>query len=375
MKIAIVIPTYNESENIARLIDVLGEEFAKDPKNTYKMLIVDGNSPDGTAKIIQEKASTRSYVKLLLEPAKRGLGAAYMFGFKDALENEHADVVVEMDADFQHDPKDITRFVAEIEKGADYVIGSRFIAGGSIPKDWALYRKALSVGGSLFSKLVLGIYTVNDFTSGYRATRVKGFLDTLDLTSVLSGGFAYKIDLLFKMYKLGAKIKEIPITFGLRDKGDSKMERNNFADSLRVVLTIRYNENKSFFKFVLVGFTGLFIDTLLFNVIRLTPLGSKTAPIISGLIAMLATFALNNMWSFSDRKIASTKTRIISLVVYILSSLVPIMVRSKLVYIAVHYVADTFVVSNAAFFIGITFGLVWNFTIYSKIIWRKKDNK
>ena len=166
------------------------------------------------------------------------------------MQNLQPDIICEMDADFQHDPKDLPRLTKEIYNGYDYAIGSRFTKGGKIPKEWALRRKFLSVGGNLFSKFVLGIFSVNDFTSGFKASRVKGFADSIDLDHILSGGFAYKMDLLFKMHKKGAKIKEVPIEFGIRDRGDSKMEKNNALDSLRVVLTLRYNENKNFFKFL-----------------------------------------------------------------------------------------------------------------------------
>lgn len=371
MKIVVVVPTYNEAQNISRLLEVCANEFKKSPQNEFKLLVVDGNSPDGTGKIVLDLQNKYPFAVLLTEKKKAGLGAAYMYGFKYAMSELKADVVMEMDADFQHDPNDIVRMITEIENGYDYVIGSRFVSGGSIPKDWALYRKLLSIGGSYFSKIVLGIYNVNDFTSGFKATRVKGFLDKIDLDSVLSGGFAYKIDLLFKTYKLGAKIKEVPIVFGKRDRGDSKMEKNNFSDSLRVVVMLRFNENRSFFKFLAVGFIGLFVDTGLFNILRLTSIGSNYAALISGGLAMLTTFLLNNYWSFNEHKIEGFSKKLLGILVYVISSSVPIVVRSKIVYFAGQNFGDTFLISNIAFFIGIIFGLVWNFTVYSKIIWKK----
>ena len=289
------------------------------------------------------------------------------------MEKLDADYVVEMDADFQHNPNDLPKLIDAIHEGYDYVIGSRFTKGGSIPKDWALYRKLLSVGGSLFAKIVLGMFSVSDFTSGFKATRVSGYLDKINLDEVLSGGFAYKIDLLYRMYKLGAKIKEVPIVFGMRDRGDSKMERGNFSDSLKVVLLLRYRESTGLIRFLCVGLAGFFVDFAVFNVIRLTPVGTSLAPVISGFTAMIVTFLLNNFWSFSDRKLSGVKKRLTSFVVYVLASTFPIGVRSLLVSFSVGKFGDTFLVSNGAFFIGIVFGLVWNFTVYSKIIWRKKD--
>jgi dolichol-phosphate mannosyltransferase len=374
MKIVIVIPTYNEAENIGRLIEVLDDEFHKDPINVYSVLVVEGNSPDNTAGVVREKAEKYRFVNLLMEEKKAGLGAAYVYGFRYAMTELNPDVIVEMDADFQHDPKDVSRLVKEINDGNDYVIGSRFTRGGSIPKEWKLHRKLLSYWGNMFSKIVLGIYNVKDFTSGFKASRVKGFVDKIDLGSVLSDGFAYKIDLLFKMHRLGAKIKEIPIKFGLRDRGDSKMERNNLSDSLRVVLTLRFNENKNFFKFCIVGFAGLTVDAGLFNILRVTALPSNISAIVSGFVAMVTTFLLNNYWSFKERKLKGGANKLVSLVVYVISSLIPIFVRSQLVRIATTAYGDTLLVSNTAFFIGIVLGLIWNFTVYSKLIWREKKN-
>ena len=372
MKVVIIVPTYNEKENIGRFIDALLDLFDKNPQYECHILIVDGNSPDGTAVVVRQKASQHPFVHLLMEKKKVGLGAAYIYGFKYAVKTFNPDVLVEMDADFQHNPSDVPRLLAEIGNGYDYVIGSRFINGGGIPQGWSFYRKFLSIGGNLFSKVILGITSVNDFTSGFKAARVRGFVDKIDLDSVLSGGFAYKIDLLYKMFKLGARIKEVPIKFGVRDRGDSKMEKSNFVDSLRVVLLLRLNENKSFFKFCIVGFVGLFVDAGLFNILRLTLMVSRLAALTSGFIAMLTTFVLNNYWSFGKRKIEGAVSKVIGFVMYIVLSAIPIVIRSKLVGIATHLLGDTFLVSNTAFFIGIVFGLVWNFTVYSKMIWRKK---
>ena len=370
MKIVIVIPAYNEAENIGRLTDVLQQEFLKRPQHEFHILVVEGNSPDGTANIVREKMKSEPNVHLLMEKVKAGLGAAYIYGFTEAMNEMKADVIVEMDADFQHDPKDMVRLVDEIDNGHDYVIGSRFTKGGSIPEEWAFKRKFFSVGGNIFSKIVLGIFNVNDFTSGFKASRVKGFVDQLPLDKILSQGFAYKIDLLFKMHRLGAKIKEVPIKFGLRDRGDSKMEKNNLRDSLRVVVMLRYNENKNFVKFLVVGGIGFIVDAGLFNIFRVSIFSSRNAALASGFIAMIVTFLLNNYWSFGERKIAGAKKKVLGFAVYIISSFIPIAVRSKLVGFSVSTFGDTALVSNMAFLIGIMFGLIWNFTVYSKIIWK-----
>ena len=376
MKIVIVIPTYNEAKNIGRLIDSLAIEFEKIPNHEFNILVVDGNSPDGTADVVREKEKKHNFVYLLIEKEKAGLGAAYVYGFKYAMKELSADVLVEMDADFQHDPKELLSLIREIDNGYDYVIGSRFVKGGSIPKEWEFKRKVFSKMGNMVSRIVLGIPNVSDFTTGYKASRVKGFADSIDLDNILSKGFAYKMDLLYKMFKAGAKIKEVPITFGVRDEGKSKMEKNNPKDSLRVVFTLRLREEKTqkFLRFCAVGFVGLFVDSGLFNLLRVAVFTSKISSLISGFVAMLTTFSLNNFWSFKKNKIKGLKKKIFSFLVYIISSYVPIFLRSELIKFSIGKFGDTFIVSNVAFFIGIVFGLIWNFTVYSKIIWRNKND-
>lgn len=371
MKVVVVIPTYNERENIERLIPALQDQYTNFPHHDIHTLVVDGNSPDGTGEVVEDYAKKYQNVHLLREIKKAGLGAAYVYGFKHAMDEMGAEVVAEMDADFQHDPKDLTSMLRKFDEGYDYIIGSRYIKGGSIPKEWAFYRKLMSIGGSLFTKVVLGIFNVNDFTTGFKISKVKGYLDQIDLDNINSAGFAYKIDLLFKMHKAGAKIAEVPIKFGLRDRGDSKMEKDNMMDSLRVVLLLRFEESKSFFKFVVVGFAGLFTDSGVFSLLRLTVIGSAAASAISGLVGMITTFTLNNIWSFKDRKIESTSKKVKSFVVYFASSYVPIIFRSWLIDFSISKYGATAVVEYSAFFIGILIGLIWNYTVYSRLIWKK----
>ncbi|MFC1756093.1 glycosyltransferase [Patescibacteria group bacterium] len=374
MKVVVVIPTYNERENIKRLIPLLEKEYEHFSNHEIHTLIVDGNSPDGTGEEVEGFKEQYPNVWLLREKEKAGLGAAYVYGFRHAMKEMGAEVVVEMDADFQHDPKDLTSMLQKFDEGYDYIIGSRYIKGGSVPKEWAFYRKFLSLGGSWFSKLVLGIFNVNDFTTGFKISRVKGYLDRLDLDGINSSGFAYKIDLLYKMHRVGAKIVEVPIKFGLRDRGDSKMEKDNMMDSLRVVVLLRYEESKSFLKFLLVGLAGLIADGGVFSLLRLTSVGSSWASAISGFVGMVTTFSLNNVWSFKERKIESRKKMIKSFVVYFASSYVPIIFRSWLIDFSIGKYGEGALVEYTAFSIGILVGLVWNYTVYSRLIW-KKDSK
>ncbi len=241
MNIVVIIPTYNEVRAIASLIDALEAEFKLIKSHAMKILIVDGNSSDGTLDEVRRKMSEYSNVFLLVEKEKRGLGMAYIDGMHYAVRNLQAGAVIEFDGDFQHDPKDIKRLTAELDNGFDYVIGSRYVAGGSIPKEWAWYRKLLSRFGSLFIKWILHLPT-HDNTSGFKLTRVAGFYDKLSLSAdkIRSRRHAYKIQLLYEMYRNGAKIKEVPIQFLERHGGASKSSLEDIVESLRVALELYF---------------------------------------------------------------------------------------------------------------------------------------
>lgn len=231
--------TYNEAKNIGRMIDVLvGEEFPQIKDHEMMLLVIDDYSPDGTGKIVREKMKMFKNV-YISEARKIGLGAAYARGFRYAIDKLKADGVMEMDADFQHDPRDVKRFVAEFDKGADYIIGSRYISTGSIPKEWSFDRKFLSIVGNLIYRIGLMSWDIHDFTTGFRLARIKGLLGTIDFDKVFSKkSFTYKTRLIYEMKKRGAKIVEIPIKFGLRETGDSKMTTNTFFDSFKVIFDI-----------------------------------------------------------------------------------------------------------------------------------------
>src|SRR3989344_3924375 len=247
MKIFVIIPTYNEAANIGALLNILcAKVFKKIPNHRMGILVVDGNSPDCTAEAVAAASARYPNIFLIKEKEKRGIGAAYAYGFNHAIKNLGADAVIEFDGDGQHDPNDIPRLIAEFDNGHDYVIGSRYVAGGAIPAEWALYRKLLSQLGGLTSKLILGL-PINDATSGFKLSRVAGFAENLpfDANKLLSKYYAYKIHWLYEMISRGAKIKEIPIQFLERRSGSSKSTIRDIFDSLYVVLALRFRKNKS----------------------------------------------------------------------------------------------------------------------------------
>lgn len=214
MRVLVVIPTYNEAENVA---EVLARTAAAVP--TAEVLIVDDGSPDGTGDLVESIAATNERVHLLRRTQKSGLGAAYRAGFAWGAERGF-DVLVEMDADLSHDPAALPSLLHEIEQGADLVIGSRYVPGGSIPT-WSFRRRALSRYGNIYASLLLGV-GVKDLTSGYRAYRAEA-VRALSPERFRSHGYTFQIETAYAVWQNGGTIREVPITFTDRLQGTSKM--------------------------------------------------------------------------------------------------------------------------------------------------------
>ena len=229
MKTLIIIPTYNEAENIERII----EEIFK-LNLDINILVVDDNSPDGTSKIVEEITGRDNKVSLIKRKAKMGLGTAYVAGFKYAIQ-ERYDYIFEMDADFSHDPKEIPNFLEKIRE-YDLVIGSRYIKGVNIV-NWPLRRLILSYGANIYTRLITGL-PVKDSTGGYKCFRRK-VLESIDLDKIHSGGYAFQIEMNYKAWKKGFKITEIPIIFIDRTEGSSKMSRKIVREAIWMVWKLR----------------------------------------------------------------------------------------------------------------------------------------
>jgi dolichol-phosphate mannosyltransferase len=235
VKSLIVIPTYNERENIANLV----EDVLRCVPET-DLLIIDDHSPDGTGQVVDELAARIPQVKVVHRAGKLGLGTAYVLGFHYAIEQEY-DLVFEMDADYSHDPRYLPRFLEAIE-GADLVIGSRYIPGGGTP-NWSALRRFISGGGNIFARMMLGI-PVRDCTSGYRCYRTEA-LRTLNLAAVRAQGYAFQVELAFNFWKSGYRVREVPIIFVDRRVGKSKMSRRIFAEAFVWVLRTRFTGDVS----------------------------------------------------------------------------------------------------------------------------------
>ena len=232
MKKIVIIPTYNEKENIAAIINaviVLG--------NQYHVLVVDDGSPDGTANIVKELMQLHPDKIFIQErKGKLGLGTAYIHGFKWALENQY-DFIFEMDADFSHNPLDLDRLLAACESGADVAIGSRYVKGGAT-ENWPLDRLIYSKGGSLYTRMITGM-PVKDPTAGFMCYKNK-VLAAMQLDHISFIGYAFQIEMKFASWRLGFKLKEVPITFIDRKIGVSKMSKGIIKEAVLGVLSMQW---------------------------------------------------------------------------------------------------------------------------------------
>jgi len=232
IELTILLPTFNESSTIEKMLDAIRNNLPDGI--SIEILIIDDNSPDGTALKVKELQSTYPNLHLEERPGKAGLGTAYLFGFKWALENNY-DHIVQMDADLSHDPNDVPRLVSRL-KDHDLVIGSRYVNGVSVV-NWPIRRLILSYGANMYSRFITGM-PINDGTGGFKAWRGT-LLNDIELKKVRSQGYSFQIEMNFRSWRLGARIKEEPIIFVDRTIGESKMSKSIMYEAIWMVWRLR----------------------------------------------------------------------------------------------------------------------------------------
>jgi dolichol-phosphate mannosyltransferase len=330
-KVVVIIPTYNEKENIGLLIDTL-EDIFKEVSSKWDMniLVVDDSSPDGTGEIVRGEMKKLKNVYLFTNKEKIGLGGAYMKGMTYAIQDLKADLMFEFDADFQHDPNLIPEFLKKVDGGADVVLGSRYMEGGSIPQYWGLMRKILSVGGNLYIRLLMLDKKVHDWTTGYRAVRpwvfekVKGKITELKT-------YTFQISFLYFARKEGAKIAEVPLNFAERKWGKSKMP--SMESAIKTLTFVTVTRIKDFFysrfiKFAVVGGFGFVVNFILLRVFRGIGFPEVLAWFLSTEAAIINNFTLNNLWTFKEAKIAGLRNTIIKFIQFNLTSVGALVIQS-----------------------------------------------
>ncbi len=376
-KALVVLPTYNEAENLKTLIPAIFEQQKKLSNWDLQILVVDSFSKDGTKKLLEEFSKKyKGRFFYILKP-KKGLGRAYYEGFSYAISNIKPYVVFEMDADWSHDPKKIPEFLRQIEKGADFVIGSRYIKGGSIPKDWAFHRKLFSVLGNIIIRLGFAKPYITDWTSGFRAIRV--WVVNKLLREVKGyNSYVFQVALLDKTLKLGARVVEVPINFKDRTKGRSKI--NSFQ---YIVHTLLYTFlNSSFIRFVIVGSIGFLIDFIsTYSFITYVRMSKPLASSLGGEIAVVSNFILNNFWSFRHKRIkGGTFSYLKSFVKFNFIALGSVIIQYLGMYFALKLFGD-FVFGFLNFSISswmvykvaviAIFVIPYSYFMYNRVVWKK----
>lgn len=383
-KAILVIPTYNERDNIPPLLTALEKIFAKIKKWKMEVLIVDDTSPDKTYELVEDLTKKHRYLHLLVNAQKAGLGAAYIKGLDYAIKELDADVVFEFDADLSHDPSKIPAFLDKIDQGYDMVLGSRYIAGGGIPDDWGFHRKFLSIVGNTVILLVFTNFSIRDWTTGYRAFTKDVFIAVKPyLTSERFSGYTFQIGFLHTAVRLGYKITEVPFKFVDRTIGQSKLGAEYIKNTLLYIFKARFLEiiNHRVFKFAFVGGVGALVQLITLQLWRLL-VPYQIAFFLAIEVAVLSNFILNNLWTFADRKlefgqmpgkfiqfnVASAGSIIIQQIVALIGEY-GIGLFALFTLPIINFTIETGTIYAV---VGIIIGMFWNFFAYNAFIWKKK---
>lgn len=379
MVAVVIIPTYNEKGNIEPMIETLEKDVFPLIKNyEMKLLIADDGSPDGTSDIVKKYMKEYSNLQIS-EGKKAGLGAAYIRAMNFAIDNLNADIVFEMDCDFFHDPTKIPQFLKRIDEGYDFVIGTRYSMGGSIPKDWGIHRKIMSVWGNLFIKYLFLKKGINDWTGGYRAIKKEVFLKERDKLKEFTG-YTFQVGFLWNAVKDGYKVSEIPFNAKDRTKGKSKIPGiQTILQTLYFVIRVRAQEvlMGTFGKFLVVGGTGFLIQLIVYKLL----IGATTLPLglvnlLSAQLAIFSNYNLNNLWTFRREQSSSLLTYFIKMLGFFASSNIGVIViQSGLIQLGEIVFGREFPLPYVYFVLATGVLLIYNFSMYRFVIWRKKPHK
>lgn len=374
LKIVVIIPTFNEAENIEKSINVVFNSFPKKPNILCNVLIVDGNSPDGTANIVRDLIKTYQNLHLIVEKNKSGLGAAYLKGMEYSFTVLKATHIFEFDADLSHDASKIKYFIEKLELGYDLVLGTRYKKGGSIPKNWGFHRKFLSVVGNLFIRVLFLNTTISDWTGGFKALNKKVYLCAKDKIAQQKG-YTFQISLNKSAIDNGLKIAEIPFDFKDREFGKSKLGPEYLKNALSFVLLTRFNDllHWPFLKVAIVGTIGASIQFVSFRFLRSFIPYDIVSHNMSIELAVLSNFILNNSFSFKNQKITNPLKFFKTFITFNFVSFGSIIVQNIVMRTGLFLFGSSDPhIKDYLNITGIVFGLFFNYYFYTHIIWTKK---
>ncbi len=375
MKIVIILPTYNEIDNIERIVEKFQNEvFPKIKNHKMSILVVDDKSPDGTAEKVRELM--KKYKNLeLLSGSKKGLGAAYIRGMTYAVEKMNADAVAEVDADLSHPPEKIPEFIKKLEEGYDFVIGTRYSEGGSIPANWPVHRKMFSILGNLLVRIILLRPYIHDWTGGYRMLTRKVFLkEKKELIDY--NGYVFQVAFLHKAVRDGFRIAEVPFDFTDRALGKSKIASFNYiANVLNYVIRARIYESlhSPFLKYAITGFLGYLINAVMLEVFRQgAHLNPGVAAMLGAECAIIWNFVVNNFWAFREHKITNPWKVLLKFPQFNLVSIGSLAITSVVVFIATHAFGDNILIRQISLALAIGLLVIpYSYTMYNVFIWKR----
>ena len=366
-----MMPAWNEVENIKSMVEVLTQDEFPKIGADMQLLIVDNHSTDGTAEAAEDASKKYNNVHII-QQKNSGLGWAYVSGMQYAIDELKADAILEMDADFQHPPRFVKPMVEAYLSGAEYVIGSRYIEGGSVPKEWAASRKAISFFGNLFIRTVLLNFKIHDLTTGFRLSKVRGVLDKIELVKLRDlDKFAYKVDLLYQSLKNSKKTVEVPLEFASRTKDKSKFNWKEMVATFKLAIILGIKDKQRFIKFGVVGFTGFLVNYLGLEFLKRMGLTTYWATLFATEMSIISNFILNNIWTFKDKTITSVKDVIMQFAKFNLSSLFAVIVQPLVVNGATTLFGDTSLIRLAGLLFALFLVVVpYNYIVYNLFIWR-----
>ena len=364
-KVALILPTYNERENVGTLISAIEGVFQKLSAYELWILVVDDHSPDKTAELVKSMAKNFKNIRLLSKK-KEGLGAAYIYGLNYALTNFSPDYLIQMDADWSHNPLLLPEFLAKIETGADFVVGSRYMKGGSIPGNWGIHRKIFSIVGNNYVRFGLGLLTPHDWSSGFRAMKSNVFLRVANGLEKYTG-YTFQIAFLHKVIKAGFKVDEVPLQFIDRVHGKSKFAPTDYIKNVIVYVV----NNSTFIKYLIIGVSGFSVQTLLSKVLITVGIFPGVSVTIGSLFAIVTNFIGNNYWTFSHKKISGAARIFKKFTHFLGTSIGAVVIQGLVVSFGV------IIFGHDAWFLLMIFAIAflvipYNYFIYNKFIWKTK---
>ena len=369
MDTVVILPTYNEKENILAMLEGVTAAWRQIPHHKLTILVIDDLSPDGTGDVVRAYQKKRANVRLISKK-KEGLGSALLFGMNYALDTLRAEVIVQMDADLSHDPAALPAFMGALDKGADFAVGSRYIPGGSIPDNWGMHRKIYSVIGNAFVRFGLGYTSVHDWTGGYRAYK-RSFTEKSRSELSRFRGYLFQIAYLHKSMMLGARVEEVPIRFTDRRFGHSKIAPYEYIrDIVSYVVGERLRSilQGSFGKFLVVGTIGFIINTVVLEMMVRFGFHPVMGSGVGAELAIISNFFLNNAWTFGSRKVQGVRA-IGKFFQFNMTSIGAVLIQTGTVWLGTTLFGV--LLYRWFYILGVGIGLVWNYTMYSKVIWKK----